>query len=83
MSAYPTKQTSPADHDMSALCHSRLFAGATRHELFDHLIGANQKRFWDCEPECIRGLEVDYQLELSRLLDRHIGWLGAAQKLDH
>ena len=31
----------------------------------------------------LRGLEVDHQLELSRLLDRHIGWLGAAQKLDH
>ena len=70
---YPRRRTSPGDHRMSVLCHDRKSAAS-----LDHLVGANQKRFWDCEPECVRGLEVDYQLELSRLLDRQIGGLGAA-----
>jgi len=31
------------------------------------------------EAERVGGLEVDDQLELGRLLDRQIGWLGAAE----
>jgi hypothetical protein len=31
------------------------------------------------EPEGLSSLEIDHQLELSRLLDRKIGWLGTFQ----
>jgi len=33
----------------------------------------------DFEAELLRGLEIDYQLELGRLLDRQIGGLGACE----
>ncbi len=36
----------------------------------DQLVGTQHKCRWDSEPECLCGLEVDHQLELSRLLDR-------------
>jgi hypothetical protein len=38
--------------------------------LFDDLVGAGEDRRWDRQPECCSGLEVDDQLELSRLLYR-------------
>jgi len=37
---------------------------------------------WHVEAERLRGLEVDHQLELGRLLNRQIGGPSAAQKLD-
>jgi hypothetical protein len=49
--------------------------------LFDHLVGANQECFWDCEPKRLCGLEIDDKLELGRLLDRYVGGLNAAQEL--
>jgi hypothetical protein len=39
-----------------------------RADLFDHPVRLEKDRLWDREPECLRGLEVDYQLELRRLL---------------
>jgi hypothetical protein len=46
---------------------------------FDDLIGAEQQRRRDGEAERLRGLQVDDQLELRRLLDGKIGRLGALQ----
>jgi hypothetical protein len=47
--------------------------------LFDYLIGACQHGLWYGEAECLRGLEVDVQLELGRLLDGDIARLCAVQ----
>ena len=47
---------------------ARRFA-LVEHRLFDDLIGPQQHRRRDGEPEGLRGLHVDDQLELRRLLD--------------
>src|SRR3954451_8589905 len=49
--------------------------------LFDHLIGTTEERPRYDQPKRVRGLQIDYQLELGRLLDRQIGRLGPAQDL--
>ena len=45
--------------------------------LFDHLVSAAEQWQRDRDAERPRGLEVDDQLDLRRLLDRQIGWLFA------
>src|SRR5712692_6532637 len=42
---------------------------------FDHLVGDREQLVWNGEAERLRSLEVDDQLELRRLLHRHIGRL--------
>src|SRR5215831_19039521 len=49
--------------------------------LFDHLVGTGQDRWRHGETECLRGLEVDHQLECGRLLDRQISRLRALENL--
>ena len=39
-------------------------------DLFDHLVGAREKHRRHGQAECLRGLKIDYQLELGRGLDR-------------
>ena len=51
--------------------------------LLDYLIRPGQHRLWDRQPKRLRGLEVDDELELRRLLDGEIGRLGALQDLRH
>src|SRR6266436_252331 len=45
----------------------------------DHLIRPPQQRRWDRQAEGLRGLEVDDQLELRRLLDWEVGRLGSLE----
>ena len=42
----------------------------------DDLVGAGEERLRHGQAERLRGLEIDDQLEPSRLLDRKIGRLG-------
>lgn len=49
--------------------------------LFDDLVGAREKGLRHREAERLRGLQVDHQLEVRRLLHREIGRSGAAQQL--
>jgi hypothetical protein len=45
----------------------------TLGRLFDHLVSAQQERFWDGQPKRLRGLEIDHQLELRWRLHRQVG----------
>ena len=46
---------------------SREQSQQSRASLFDHLVGAGEKRRWDSKAECFCGLEIDHQLKLRRL----------------
>ena len=50
-----------------------------RARLLDQLVRLEEQRLRDREFECLRGLEVDHQLELCGLLHREIGGLGALE----
>jgi hypothetical protein len=44
----------------------------TAAKLFDRLVGAGKKQSWKLYPECLRGLEVQNEIELIGLLNgRH------------
>jgi hypothetical protein len=42
----------------------------------DHVVGSQQQRLRNRQPECLGGLEVDDELEFRGLLDWEVGWLG-------
>jgi len=44
---------------------------------FDRLIGSQQKTGGNVESECLRGLQIDDQFKVGRLLDRQIRRLNA------
>jgi hypothetical protein len=52
---------------------------ATLRTLFDDLIRPRQHRCRDRQTQGLGGLEVDNQVELGRLFDGEVGWLGALQ----
>jgi len=47
--------------------------------LFDHVVGAAEHSRWNRKPQCLGGLEIDYQLEFCGLLDWQVGRLAALQ----
>jgi hypothetical protein len=49
--------------------------------LFDHLVGAAEQRKWKGQTKRLCGLEVENQLDLDRLPDRHVGGLDALRIL--
>ena len=51
--------------------------------LFDHLVSLGEQRGRHGEAERIRGLAIDDEFELGRLLDRKVGGLGALQDFVH
>src|SRR5262249_48178375 len=51
--------------------------------LLDHLIGQDEERRGERDPEGLGGLEVEDQLELRGLLHGQVCWLGALQNSVH
>jgi hypothetical protein len=47
-------------------------------QLFDHLVGAQQERFRDRQPQRLGGGQVDEEIEFGRLLDRKVPRFRAA-----
>src|SRR5262249_56735027 len=47
----------------------------------DHLIGAQQERLWDSEPQHLGCGQVDDEIELGRLLDRKVARFRTAKNL--
>jgi hypothetical protein len=46
--------------------------------LFDHLVGAQEERFWDRQTKNLGGRKIEDEIELGRLLDREVGRLRPA-----
>src|SRR6267142_6993762 len=67
-----------------ASCRGGLDALATAApplELLDHLVGLQQQRFGNRQPEGLRRLEIDDELEPRGLFERQLAGLGAPQNL--
>jgi hypothetical protein len=82
MSAVTLLATVFATCRMVAKCHERPKCRAPRRRLFNHLVGAQQKRLGDFQPQCLGGLEIDDQLEFGRLLNWQVGRFGAIEDLN-
>ena len=50
---------------------------------FDHLVGAYEERFGDCQAQRLRRLKVDGQLKRFGCLKRQLARFGALQNLVH
>src|SRR5262249_33053183 len=57
--------------------HFRTHVSQQTASSFDHVVCKGEKRGRDREAKRLCSLEVDYQFELGRLLNREIGRLGA------
>ena len=49
----------------------------------NQLVRAREHRLGDREAQCLRGFQVDHQLELGRLLDWQIGRFGTGQDFSY
>jgi hypothetical protein len=57
---------------MSEKCHKQTHAPRQTEALFDHDVGDGAQRRGNSETERLGGVDVDGQIELSRLLDRAV-----------
>ena len=62
---------------MSAKCQNQ----TSSQNLINHLICAYEQRRWQINPDGLCGSGIDHSFEFRRLLDRHVGRLGAFQQL--
>jgi len=69
----------PPRADVGAESSDRRFVPISSREqcskialLLDHLVGADQERFRNRQPETFRRLEIDYEFERRRLLHRYV-----------
>lgn len=70
-------------HDTAEPLIQAMNSGVGRQDSLDHLVGAQHERLRNRDPERPRGLEIDCQLELRRLLDWNVGGLGAMKNPVH
>src|SRR5262249_26543544 len=75
MSALPPKA------DMCSALGHVCFGPQADIALIDHLVGACEQCWWQCDAERLRGRAVDDKLEFGGLLDRDVTGLGPAQNL--
>src|SRR5580704_19116595 len=71
MSAWPGKRTLDGVSRTSAWSRFRpkCVTAKTRSILFDHLLGSNEYRCWNCKAEHLRCFHVEDQFKSGRLLD--------------
>jgi hypothetical protein len=79
MSAVARKRTSSRSSRYVRFVPKPTYAAQQNPRLFDHLVGAQQKRLWNCQPEHLGGLKVDNELKLRRVLHWQVSGLGTAQ----
>src|SRR3984893_4442100 len=56
-------------------CHKETYAVQQTEMLFDHLVGGDEQRWWDCQAERVCRLEVGDKFNFCGLLHRQLGRL--------
>ena len=83
MSAMARKRPTAVSEPHAAMCQEQTYA--VQHQPRYSI--TSSARCWrsngTSKAERLRGLEVDHQLELDRLLDRKVCWFGTSQNLVH
>jgi hypothetical protein len=69
-SAYPTRRRRPGQIAAVSKCSKRATKPALN--LLDDRVGECEQLVWNIETKRLRGLKIDYQLELGRLLNGQI-----------
>jgi hypothetical protein len=57
--------------------------GSSHRGSADHLVCQDEECRGHRQAKCLRGLQVDHQLELGGLLDGQVGWLRTREDLVH
>ncbi len=68
---HPEQRTEPLHHRNRQIRAShRPIQLLQRAALFDHVVSSGEQHWGNIDPQSLRRLEIDDQLELRRLLDR-------------